>query len=246
MVSRSRGTFLALAALVLVVAGPAAGPARAQSAAIKGKPKAMKEAELKRLDAKMDEFRESFLRDISSLIKSYEDIGQYERSKVLLEALQKLDPQSEPVKEKLAQVKEQILAASEFEYDIDPAKPWQVVGTLSAGTTLRIRVAGEYKLVATATVAADGLAGDNPAEDLIPNVPFGAVMAVIGPSGSAERPTGDRKNEKQPRPFTVGSACEKPIAADGILYLKVNLPPGTKCTGRLAARISGATQPAQP
>ena len=236
MVSKSRGTFLALAALIMVAADPAA--ARAQPAAVKNKPKALKEAELKRLDTKMDEFRESFLRDISSLIKSYEDIGQYERSKVLLEALQKLDPQSEPVKEKLAQVKEQILAASEFEFDIDPARPWQAVGALSAGTTLRIRVAGEYKLVTTATVAADGLAGDNPAEDLIPNVPFGAVMAVIGPAGSAER-----KNDKQPRPFTVGSAYEKPVAADGVLYLKVNLPPGSKCTGRLTARISGATQP---
>lgn len=244
MVSRSRGTFLAVAALVWAATGPVA--TQAQPAAVKGKPKAMKEAELKRLDAKMEEFRASFLRDISTLIKSYEDIGQYERSKVLLEALQKLDPQSEPVKEKLAQIKEQMLTASEFEYDIDPAKPWQAVGSVAAGTTLRIRVAGEYKLVTTATVAADGLAGDNPAEDLIPNVPFGAVMAVIAPAGSADRPAGDRKNDKQPRPFTVGSGYEKPVAADGVLYLKVNLPPGSKCTGRLAARISGASQATQP
>lgn len=246
MISRSLACGLTLALLFVAGGGPAATPARAQTATLKGKPKAMREAELKRLDAKMDEFRESFLRDISSLITSYEEIGQYERSRVLLEALQKLDPKSEPVKEKLAQIKEQILAASEFEYVIDPSRSWQPVGTVTTSTTLRIRVDGEYKLVATATVAADGLPGDNPAEDLVPTVPFGAVMAVIAPANSADRPAGERKNDKQPRPFTVGSAYERPVAADGVLYLKVNLPPGAKCTGRLTARVSGAAQATQP
>jgi hypothetical protein len=41
----------------------------------------------------------------------------------------------------------------------------------------------------------------------------------------------------------VGSKYERPADQDGLLYLKVNVPPGAKCTGRLEAKISGATQP---
>jgi hypothetical protein len=41
----------------------------------------------------------------------------------------------------------------------------------------------------------------------------------------------------------VGSQYEKPADRDGVLFLKVNVPPGAKCTGRLTALVSGATKP---
>lgn len=197
--------------------------------------------EVRRLDAKLSEFRESFVRDISYLIEAYEDAGQYERSRSLLETLQKIDPESKAVKDKLAEIKERILAAGEFEIEIDPSGPWQPVGTVAAGQPLRIRVAGEYKLVASVTVGADGVAGDDPAEDAVPHVPLGALMAVITAPQSAGRPAG-----QPPRPFAVGSGYDKPAPGGGFLSVKVNVPPGAKCTGRLTARISGVERSDQP
>lgn len=218
-------------------------PAHGQQSMSKNKLKPANPPELKRLDAKVEEVRESFLRDTTKLIKSFEDVGQFERAKMLLEALQKLDPKNEPVKNKLAELNRQILDANEFEFEIDPGQSWQPVGMVVKGKPLRILVSGDYKLLTSITATADGAPSGNPAEDLIPHVPFGAVMAVIANPAAANGPDGNRQNNQKPRPFTVGSAYERPADQDGLLYLKVNVPPGAKCTGSLEAKISGATKP---
>ena len=235
---------LVLRALVIAIClSGLTTPADAQPASVKSRAKPANPPELKRLDAKVEEVRESFLRDTTKLIKSFEDVGQFERAKVLLEALQKLDPKNEPVKNKLAELNKQILDTSEFEIDIDPGESWQPVGMVAKGKALRILVSGDYKLLTSITATADGAPSDNPAEDLIPHVPFGAVMAVIANPGAADGPDGNRQNNQRPRPFTVGSEYERPAEQDGLLYLKVNVPPGAKCTGSLEAKISGATKP---
>ena len=236
----SRITGAGVIAFCLVVL---AVPAHGQQAAGKTKAKPANPPELKRLDAKVEEVRESFLRDTTKLIKSFEDVGQFERAKVLLEALQKLDPRNDLVKNKLAELNQQILDAGEFEIDVDPGESWQPVGMVVKGKPLRILVSGDYKLLTSITATADGAPSDNPAEDLIPHVPFGAVMAVIVNPGAADGPNGNRQTNQRPRPFTVGSNYERPAEQDGLLYLKVNVPPGAKCTGSLEAKISGATKP---
>ncbi|MEI7780927.1 MAG: hypothetical protein WCJ18_03255 [Planctomycetota bacterium] len=233
----SSAVFLTLCLVALAV------PAHGQQAMSKNKPKPANPPELKRLDAKVEEVRESFLRDTTKLIKSFEDVGQFERAKVLLEALQKLDPRNDLVKNKLAELNQQILDAGEFEIDVDPGESWQPVGMVVKGKPLRILVSGDYKLLTSITATADGAPSDNPAEDLIPHVPFGAVMAVIVNPGAADGPNGNRQTNQRPRPFTVGSNYERPADQDGLLYLKVNVPPGAKCTGSLEAKISGATKP---
>ena len=73
------------------------GSATAQPAA-KGRPK-QASPEVKKLDAKMEKVKDSFLKDTEQLIKSYEDSGSYDRARTILEALQKLYPQNEPIKE---------------------------------------------------------------------------------------------------------------------------------------------------
>lgn len=219
----------------------AAAPAAAQSTS-KTAPRSAGSAEVRKLDTKMEEVREAFLRDTNQLIRSYENLGQFDRAKVLLEALQKLDPQNEPIKAKLAQLNKDLLDAAEFEFEIDPGGSWQPVGTVAKGKILRIKVAGEYKLKAALDAGPDGPAAGNPAEDLVPTVPFGAVMAVIANPSAGGRPDGGGGNAQQPKPFTVGGSFEKPADRDGQLFLKVNLPPGSKCTGGLTARISGAVR----
>ena len=135
---------LVLRALVIAIClSGLTTPADAQPASAKSRAKPANPPELKRLDAKVEEVRESFLRDTTKLIKSFEDVGQFERAKVLLEALQKLDPKNEPVKNKLAELNKQILDTSEFEIDIDPGESWQPVGMVAKGKALRILVSGD-------------------------------------------------------------------------------------------------------
>ena len=196
--------------------------------------------EVKRLDARLDEVRDSFLRDTTNLILSYENLGQYERAKTLLESLQKLDPRNEPIKAKLGELNAKIIDTNEFEVELATDESWQPIGAVTKDRLLRIRVIGDYNVsISLTSVGPDGLPTANPAEDLVANVPLGAVMGVITPSGSA----GGSQNDKPPRPFAVGANFDKPADRDGILHLKVNVPPGARCTGSLKVKVSGPDRP---
>lgn len=221
-------SWCALAALVGTVAAQPAGKSRPKQA----------NPEVKKLDAKMEKVKDSFLRDTETLIKSYEDAGSYDRARMILEALQKLYPQNDTIKAKIEQLAAQSLDASELEMDLDTSKSWTEVGPVMKDRTIRIRVSGEYKLTsAPLSTGPDGLTGDNPEKDLLAHVPFGAVMGAVIPAG------GNGGNEKPPRPFLVGASYERPAERDGILYLKVNVPPNSKCVGRLQVKVGGTVQP---
>lgn len=212
-------------------------PVSAQPSGTKPRGKPLSSLELKRLDTKMEEVRESFLRETTTLIKSYEDAGQLERAKTLLEALFKLDPLNEPVKNKLSSLQERIFDSHEFDIDLDTAKAWQPLGTVTKDRPLRIVVSGEYKFSTSLSTGPNGFPTENPAEDLIPGVPLGSVIAVIAAPGAPAT------KDKGPKPFSVGKDYQKPAERDGVLYLKVNAPPGSKCTGKLQVKISGAIPP---
>jgi hypothetical protein len=217
-----------LAALVGTAAAQPAGKSRPKPA----------NPEVKKLDSKMEKVKDSFLKDTEQLIKSYEDAGSYDRARTILEALQKLYPQNEPIKMKIEQLAAQSLDASEIDFDLDAGKSWQEVGPVAKDRTIRIRVNGDYKLTtAPLTSGPDGLSGDNPEKDLLAHVHFGAVMGAIIPSG------GTAANEKPPKPFLVGSSYERPCDRDGVLYLKVNVPPNSKCAGKLQVKVGGTIQP---
>lgn len=231
--------FLACLTFIAVPVARAQGPASKPGGAAKTTGKKINPLEVKRLDARLDEVRESFLRDTTNLILSYENLGQYERAKTLLESLQKLDPRNEPIKAKLGELNAKIIETNEFEAEIDTDESWQPIGVVTKDRLLRIRVSGDYNLTISQTsLGPEGLPTANPAEDLVANVPLGAVMGVITPAGSA-----GGNDEKPPRPFAVGASYEKPADRDGILRLKVNVPPGTRCTGTLKVRISGPERP---
>ena len=210
------------------------------SGAAKTTGKKINPLEVKRLDARLDEVRDSFLRDTTNLILSYENLGQYERAKTLLESLQKLDPRNEPIKNKLSELNAKIIDTNEFEVELATDESWQPIGAVTKDRPLRIRVTGDYNLTVSLTsLGPDGLPTANPAEDLVANVPLGAVMGVITPAGSA----GGSQNDKPPRPFAVGASFDKPADRDGILHLKVNVPPGARCTGSLKVKVSGPDRP---
>jgi len=234
---------IALIACLTIMVAPVAvaqSSATKPSGAAKPTGKKINPLEVKRLDARLDEVRESFLRDTTNLILSYENLGQYERAKTLLESLQKLDPRNEPIKAKLSELNAKIIDTNEFEVELATDESWQPIGAVTKDRLLRIRVTGDYNLTVSQTsLGPEGLPTANPAEDLVANVPLGAVMGVITPAGS----TGGSQNDKSPRPFAVGASFDKPADRDGILHLKVNVPPGARCTGSLKVKVSGPDRP---
>ena len=232
-----------LLATILAATAANAQPA-AKGASQRGKGKPGNPQELKRLDARLDEVRESFLRDTTALITSYENLGQYERARMLLESLQKLDPRNEPIKAKLGELSEKILESGEIAVELVPGAPWLPAGTVTKDRPIRIRVKGEYKMVLQTEFGPAG-AGGGTGDDFASSAPLGAVMGVIAPPGAAGQPGTGTGGDRPPRAFTVGDSYEKPADRDGVLFLRVNVPAGAKCTGRLNAQVSGPERPGQ-
>jgi len=214
----------------------------AKAAGQKGKAKPGNPQEVKRLDARLDEVRDAFLRETTTLITSYESLGQYDRARMLLESLQKLDPRNEPIKAKLGELNEKILESTEIPLDLVPGAAWLPAGPVTRDRPLRIRIAGQYKLIMTTELGPEG-AVSGAGDDFVTAVPLGAVMGMIAPLGPSGQPAS--QGDRPPRPFTVGASHDKPADRDGVLFLRINVPPGAKCTGKLAARVSGPERPGQ-
>lgn len=238
-----RSIFRPAAVAGVVTLAAVAGAALARQTPTTPKPRPVNSAELKRLDARTEEVRESFLRDTAKLVESYEEAGQLERARTLIEALAKLDPQNEPLRKRLAELGDQILDANEFEVDLEPGKSWLPIGNVSKGQVVRIRVSGEYKLGGVFSIGPEGMETGHPAEELVAGVQPGAVMGVVAPVDPAARAVANGPAEKPPQPFKVGASFQRPSDRDGRLYLKANVPPGGKCTGRLTVKVSGVTRP---
>ena len=218
---------------------------RAQTSKSKSKPKPVNPTEVKKLDTRLEEVQRSFLKDTDSIIKGYEDNGQFDRAKVLLEVLQKLDPKNELIKKKLEHLDDQILESTEFDLDLDPSKSWQPVGLVVKDRLYRIEVDGDYKFITTSTVGPEGFPTKDPANDMV-SAPLGAVVAVIVPPGGATAGGGGGGggggNNRQPNAFFVGAKLEQAAQRDGMLLLKVNVPAGSKCTGKLKVKVGGVNK----
>lgn len=220
------------AVLSLVVTAPHEAPGQSPRA----RPRPANPAEVKRLDTRFEEVQSEFVRETTSLLTSYESLGQFDRVKAILEAFVKLDPKNEQLKAKISELDERMLQASEFEMRLQPGDAWQAVGVVQKDRPIRIRVSGDYRFQVSGSVTADGVTSEDPQAGLVSQIPFGAVMGVIIPANQAA-------DAKAPRPFLVGSAFNRNAERDGVLHLRANVPAGTKCTGRLDLLVSGPQQP---
>lgn len=221
--------------LVLLIAS---SNVRAQPA--KGKPKILKapsSTEVKQIDMRLQKLQDNFESESKAIIDGYERSGQFDRAKFLLEVLLKLDPNNEDFKKKVTELEDQLLKTTEFDLKFDAGSDWTPVGTVQKDKLIRVEASGDYKLILSpATLSADGFPSENVMQDLVSRVPTGALMGMIV--------TEENQKEKQPpEPFAIKAKLEFTPKKEGVLFLKVNVPPGSKCVGDLKLKLSGMTRP---
>lgn len=185
------------------------------------------------LDARVQDLQETLLRDATDIAKGYEDAGEYDRAKFLLEVLHKLDPKMPGLKDKIDQLTEKSLDSSEFDIEMDVSKGWtQAVAMVQKDRLVRVEASGEYKFVTTLPATADGFPVSDNGVDVYPGAPVGALIGIIV----------NAETNKPGKPFEIRSKKDWTPQQPGYLQLKVNVPNGHKCTGRLKVKISGAAK----
>lgn len=206
----------------------------AQSTKTKPKPvKPLSPADSKRIDVRLEKLQETFASESTAIIDEYENSGQYERAKFLLEVLMKLDPKNDALKKRISDMDERILKRVEFDQKLNTAGDWTLVGNVQKDVPARIEASGEYKLnLVASNIGPDGFPTEDVTRDLVGKIPTGALMGMIVTEQN-------EKEKKAPEPFAVKSKHDFTPKQDGGLYLKVNVPPGTKCTGDLKLRLNG-------
>jgi hypothetical protein len=188
---------------------------------------------VRQLDLRALEMQERIVKDAAEIAKGYEDAGDYDRAKWMLEVLEKLDPKIPGLKEKLDQLREKSLDSTEFEYEMDVGKGWTpAIGMVFKDRVTRIEASGDYNLSVSLPVTADGLPTSDTGADLIGGMPLGALIGVIV----------NPENKKPGKPFEIKAKREWTPRETGYLQLKVNAPNGHKSSGKLTIKLGGVAK----
>jgi hypothetical protein len=228
---------LAGAAAVLGAAALCTDPTPAQSR----RPKPDSPANLQALDTKAEDLEEAYLTGLLEVADGYEEAGELDKARESLEAILMLKPDSEAVKARLAEMEEAVFDANSHVVEVDVTKGWTTTGIrVTKDEPIRFEAEGTYRYILNETVGPDGFSQEDLMRDMASGVPSGALMGLIVP---APRP-GQREPPQPDPPFMIGSARELEPSTDGTLLLRLNVPQGHKCVGKVKVNISGNIKPA--
>ncbi|MBX3444781.1 MAG: bacterial transcriptional activator domain-containing protein [Planctomyces sp.] len=209
----------------------------AQGTAKKSKP--LTPAQLKSLDSEAQRLQESFLTGLEDLAQSYEDAGQIDRARSLLQEILKVHPEHPRAQQKLKGYDEAVFAANEVSVDVDAAYGWTATNVyVQQGKPVRFSASGTYRFIVNETLGPDGFPTQNVVRDMA-DAPLGALVGIVMPPRTSPDQRQQDLLQGASRPFAVGSGTEYTPTVDGMVFLKLNVPPASKCTGKLRATLSG-------
>ena len=125
------------------------------------------------------------------------------------------------LEEQIGVISEELLQEDDNDFEIDTRKTWEPIGRVAANKSFRVTASGDFKITIISTVSVEGLVPEDENPDYNPSFPLGCLMGVIIPTEG-----------KPGRPFPVKSQLQMSPKKSGTLYVKVNVPPGTRCVGK--------------
>ena len=190
------------------------------------------------LDAQARNAQEGFVQSMVDLSRSYHDAGQLEKAKALLEAVLRVNQDLPAVKKMVEEINENLLSANEANFEMDTSRGWiGPVARVAKGQTFRVRATGTYKFIANVSLGPDGFPKTDTPNDVAASVPLGALMGMIVIPTEANK--NNKPNIKTGKPIAIGQGENVTPHEDGLLFLRMNVPPGTDCKGSLKIELSG-------
>lgn len=215
---------------IVVAAVFAVPPAWGQTGAKKQTP-----ANTRTLDATAQKLESDFLNGLSDLAGSYEEAGDVEKAKSMLQAILKVRPDAAQIKERLAAIEEAVFKDQQDVVDLDMSKGWVSTGVLvEKGKKVRLEAAGTYKLLLNDSVGPEGYRSED-GEAVFDAAPIGSLIGMVITPGTTPAYT----KGQGPQPFPIGEKKEVAPGGTGLLVVRANAPAGAKCVGRLKVRVSG-------
>lgn len=205
-----------------------------------------KTGDSKEIDLRAEKTLEAFVADTSKLADEYEKAGKFEEAQEQLRTIGKLKPETPGLKEKIEKLNEAIFETNDFDMDLDVADSWKRQVQVFKGKPVRVETTGNYKLMLSGPMDANGAPTKDILRDMVAGVRCGALMGIVVPNSDSGAATGAgagkaaRGNDnKFGEPFEIGDNKEFTPKEDGVLHLNVNLPAGHKSSGKLRVHVSG-------
>jgi hypothetical protein len=187
----------------------------------------------KALDLQADQVQSTFTKEAEELAGKYYDAGYPDKARALLESVLAVNPNAPNIQQKLELVREGVLTSNDFEVEVNPSQGWKATpASVEEKRSIRIKAEGTYRFeLGVAGMTAAGFPEKEPADDMIPGIPLGALMGIVIGEG------------KPGKPFLIGEMLENYAPREnGLLYLRINAPLGNKNSGKIKVTISGNVQ----
>ena len=203
--------------------GPGGGGQQQDAEQAPGKPK---DGEFKvPTDPRLVEAYEKFIKDMEKVALDYERTGQSDKAKEVYKDMLRVVPVYSEAQSKLEKIKGKELTAEKKIINLQVNEGWQDTGLdCVEGKPLVIVADGEWTFKLTKKVTPDGIEIPKDLRDF----PLGALVGVIVSS-----------DDKENRPFLVGSKLEITAKKSGRLKLCVYDNDPSDNLGRLNVTISG-------
>ncbi len=189
---------------------------------------AQDEGESNALDLRTRKAIQVFIKDGMEIAIEYEKNGDLQKAKNMYEQIQRLDNRITGVDAKIEFLDQQLVAANQQVHMLDTSKGWVSIGMAYKGRKFRVLTAGTYTMTLKQEPNAMGFEnGDIKKNGMDPEFPLGSLIGVY------------YTGKKPGKPFLIGKEDTLVPEKDGILYLKVNVPPAIACEGMINIGTSG-------
>lgn len=177
-------------------------------------------------DPKLLEIHKNFVLAAEKLAGDYERGGQIDKARNCYTEILRLVPTYTPAEDKLAKIKEKEATADKKLIDVYANKGWQDTGIqVLAGRPISFHSTGQWTFKMTYNLQADGL--EIPKE--LRDFPLGAMIGLIA----------DSTDDKDAKPFLVGTNKSFDAPKSGRLFLRIYDSDPEDNTGRIGVVVEG-------
>jgi hypothetical protein len=185
-------------------------------------------SETRAFDVRSNKAIQAFIIEAMELALEYEKNGDIEKARLMYQQIYRLDKRQQKLPAKIKFLENSLLDKNQVVRKLNTSTGWTPIGNVYADRAFKIFAAGTFTMTPSGDFTVSGMPkGDVKKNGMDEEMPLGALIGVYF------------RDKKPSQPFLVGGGQLFTPEKDGVLYLKINAPPGMKCQGIINVGTSG-------